>query len=281
MQDDVEWCWTVHKPLYLLYMHSSPFFSPSFTLQAFFFAVSIECNIHDRAISHLLCSFLLSPSLHPAFCSVLLRACASARQTLLKSSFFLHPGICYINPVCFVSAFLISAGPLFQRPYLTHLRHFLLCSVLFLFVSRTLCYHNLDQIFSVTCFHLVCHNACDVLDFIFIKDTKYSEWKQVILSIFTFVEMLLLTPLVMYIHNVGSLHLNLIHWLLLIRHEIRAELKMDAQNVVRWLYNDRWAKPWTYHLQCDWWLTCWKEAMRQGHVISINQYSGDVISVDQ
>ena len=44
------------------------------------------------------------------------------------------------------------------------------------------------------------------------------------------------------------LHFNLICWLLSIVHELRAELKVDTQNVVRGLYSDRWAKPWMYHV---------------------------------
>lgn len=74
---------------------------------------------------------LPSPSLHPAVCSVLLRACASARQTLLKSSFSLHPEICHISLIFFVTARLIFPGPLFDghSTCLIRSRHFLLISL--------------------------------------------------------------------------------------------------------------------------------------------------------
>lgn len=69
----------------------------------------------------------------------------------------------------------------------------------------------------------------------------------------------------MYVYTVDgfAFYLDLLG-LLLIVHEIRAQLKMDTQNVVRRLYNGRWAKAWMYQLQCDWWVTCmrlWGKAM--------------------
>lgn len=46
------------------------------------------------------------------------------------------------------------------------------------------------------------------------------------------------------------LYFDLIRRLVLIIHELRAEFKVDMQNVVRRRYG-RWAKPRMYQLHCD------------------------------
>lgn len=125
-----------------------------------------------------------------------------------------------------------------------------------------------------------------------VEDTKCSKWKQVVLSNLTLKALLFLCWfsfflsflfffLQMNVHTVGGFAFQLD--LLVV---------IDCAWAQSWVKSGHrmWSEDCTVtdelnhgriKLPCDWWVTCWDGAIRQGHVIPISQYFGDVISADR
>lgn len=164
---------------------------------------------------------------HPpphTLCSVLLWACASALQTLLKSlsGSTLPSSDNPFSSVAFASSWLVlflldlplmltTLLSFFQSVFLFLLYSFICCQSLnsiiililsFLLLAFTWCHNILQEPFAASKLHLY-------FGFDFVEDTKGSKWKQVVLSNFTLKAMLFCFDffvlfLQMYVYTVGG-----------------------------------------------------------------------------
>lgn len=174
---------------------------------------------------------------------------------------FLRPAVRFLQ---FPLLRLLPSSP----PCSHSLVKFYTVSVFLLYLlSWSYCHQNLNGLTSITCFHSVSQNLTGAtlqqplsLWFFDLLRTQNAPSESKLFSPISLLKHCCFSvdfPFFclffsffykwMYILLV-VLHFNLICWLLSIVHELRAELKVDTQNVVRGLYSDRWAKPWTYQV---------------------------------